>query len=155
MSDESESEEFWFEVRPTGVGRKQPRAFDAICSVSSDSSSSPDATSARWYETFETRVASSQSTPRMRDTWVATWRLEKKFIAAPPSQCRIKGRHCFAWVSRNVRDAGGSLASQSTCRKSRLSGGGPMHEKEIHRCSHPKCRKGEPSLFRPKLKRRS
>ena len=61
MLDESESEEWWFEVRPDGVGRKQPRPIGELCSVSADSST-PDATSARWYETFATRVASSQST---------------------------------------------------------------------------------------------
>ena len=54
MSDESASEEWWFEVRPKGTGRKQPRPTDEISSVSSDSSSSPGATSARWCETFAT-----------------------------------------------------------------------------------------------------
>ena len=56
MSDESKSEEWWsVEARPKGNGTKQPRPIDVICSVSSDSSSTPDATTARWYEAFATR----------------------------------------------------------------------------------------------------
>ena len=47
----------WFEARAKGVGRKQQRPIDELCSVSSDSSSTCDATSARWYVTFVTRVA--------------------------------------------------------------------------------------------------
>ena len=39
-----ESEEWWFEVRPKGSVRKQPCPTDDFCSVSSDSSSTPDAT---------------------------------------------------------------------------------------------------------------
>ena len=63
MSDQSESEEWCFEVRPKGIGRKQPRPIDDLCLVSSDSSITSDATSARWYETFATRVASSTCRP--------------------------------------------------------------------------------------------
>ena len=37
MSDESHSEEWWFEVRPKGAGRKQPRVIEEICSVGSGS----------------------------------------------------------------------------------------------------------------------
>ena len=90
MSDESESEESWFEVCPKGVGRSQPRPIDELCSMSSDSSSASDATSARWYETFTTRVA-RHSRPvglgrsldrRSRDVRVATRRTEEKFTAA-------------------------------------------------------------------------
>ena len=67
MSNETDStEEWWFEVRPKGVGGKQPSPIGEICSVSSDWSSSPDVASARWYETFATNVASSQSTRRSR-----------------------------------------------------------------------------------------
>ena len=34
LSGESESEGWWFEVRPDGVGRKQPRPIGELCSVS-------------------------------------------------------------------------------------------------------------------------
>ena len=56
------SGEWWFEVCLKGVGRTQPLPIDDICSVNSKLSVSPDATSARWYEAFASRVASSQST---------------------------------------------------------------------------------------------
>ena len=60
----SYSEEWWFDVRPKGVGKKRPCPIDDLCSESSKSSSAPDATMARWYEAHETRVTASQSTHR-------------------------------------------------------------------------------------------
>ena len=36
MSGESESEEWWFDVRPKGVGWKLPRRIDALFSDASD-----------------------------------------------------------------------------------------------------------------------
>ena len=64
MPGESESEEWWFDVQPKGSGEQRPRQIDELCSESFDWSSASDATPARWYETFATRVASSQPTCR-------------------------------------------------------------------------------------------
>ena len=72
MSDQSESEEWRFEVRLMGVGRKQPRPIDDLCSVSSDSSDTSDATSARWYET-------------LRHTW--------SLVTVDPSACVVRPRN--------------------------------------------------------------
>ena len=62
MPGESESEEWWFDVRPKGVGKRRPRLVDELCSESSDSISTSDATTAGWKETFAARVDSSQPT---------------------------------------------------------------------------------------------
>ena len=108
MSNEFGSEEWCFEVRRKGVGSKQPRPSDEMCSVSSDSSSATDATSDRCHGTFATRVASSQSTRRLCET--SRWG-------------RGKAHHCFAWFSRDVRDAGGSLVERKHERAhSRMAG---------------------------------
>ena len=64
MSGESETDEWWFDVRPKEVGKTRPRPIDELLSESSKSSSTSDATTARWYEAFETRAAASQSTRR-------------------------------------------------------------------------------------------
>ena len=53
-------------VRPKGVGWKRPRWIDALFSEGSEPSSTSDATTARWYEAFETRVAASQSLRRSK-----------------------------------------------------------------------------------------
>ena len=60
----SGSEEWWFDVRPKGVGKKRRCTIDELCPESSESSSALDAMTARWYEAFETRVTASQSTHR-------------------------------------------------------------------------------------------
>ena len=60
----SEPEEVWCDVRPKAVGKKRPDTIDELCSESSESSSAPDATMARWNDVFETRVTASQSTHR-------------------------------------------------------------------------------------------
>ena len=62
MSGELESKEWWFDVRSEGVGKKRPCAIDALFSESSESSNTPDATTARWYEAFMSRVTVSQAT---------------------------------------------------------------------------------------------
>ena len=49
---------------PEGVGKRRPRLIDELFSENSESSSTSDATSARWYEAFETRPAASESTRR-------------------------------------------------------------------------------------------
>ena len=51
-----ESEEWWFDVRPKGVGKKRPGRIDDLFSESSESSSTFDAMTARWCEAFETHV---------------------------------------------------------------------------------------------------
>ena len=43
---------------------RRPCSIDELCSERSGSSSTSDATTARWYEAFETREAASQSTRR-------------------------------------------------------------------------------------------
>ena len=56
----SESEEWWFDVRPKAVGKNRPCPVEELCSESSKSSSALDETMARWYEAFETRVTASR-----------------------------------------------------------------------------------------------
>ena len=54
-----ESEEWWFDVRPKGVGERRLRPVNELCTESSVvSSSTSDATTTRWYEALETRAAS-------------------------------------------------------------------------------------------------
>ena len=110
---------------PKGVGKKQPRPINGFCSVSSLSSNTSDATSARWYETFSTRVASSQSTFRPRKNAGNTLPVSEKSRRSrgdrtvgrethrcPRSECRNNGLHCFAQYSRDARDAGCSLVGR-------------------------------------------
>ena len=63
VSGESETEEWWFDVRPKEVGKRRP-PIDELLAESSKSSSTSDATTARWCEAFGTRAAASQSTRR-------------------------------------------------------------------------------------------
>ena len=95
MSGESETEEWWFDVRPKGVERGGH---------------------ARSMTSFP-RVLSRAAHPMKRR----------------PDDTK-HSRHVLA-------------ASQPTCRKSRLPGGGPMHGKVIHRCPHSKCRSGGRPCF--------
>ena len=46
------------------LGKKRPRPIDELCSRTSDSGRTADATSARWHETLTTRVASLRWTRR-------------------------------------------------------------------------------------------
>ena len=62
MAGEFETEEWWFDDHPKGVGKRRPRPIDELFSESSESSSTLHTTTTRWYEAFETRVAPSQST---------------------------------------------------------------------------------------------
>ena len=66
MSDESETEEWWFDVRPKGMQKRRPRAIDELFSERSESSTTFDATTARWHEAFETRVGASQPLRKSR-----------------------------------------------------------------------------------------
>ena len=66
MSCEFESEEWWFDVRPKGVGKKRPGPNDERHSESSESSSTSDAATARWYEAFETRAAAQPTSRKLR-----------------------------------------------------------------------------------------
>ena len=127
MSDGSESEE-WRSVKvpSEGVGRNQPRPIDEIASVSSDSSGAPQATTARWYEAFATRVAPSQTTRRSVSSEPAKTQLRSKRTRLPGgdlkvgrenhcclrSECRSEGRPRGACFSKDVRDAGGSLVDR-------------------------------------------
>ena len=115
----SGSEEWWFDVRPKGVGKKRRCTIDELCSESSESSSAPDATVARWYEAFETRVTASQSTHRSE--WSSPSETKPREKGSRRSgvdqtrkrgihcsfyaMCRSAGRRCFACCSRDARDA--------------------------------------------------
>ena len=125
MSGESESEEWWFDVRPKGVGKKRPRPIDEPCSESSDSSSPADATSARCYATFAANVASSRSArrpecssssktkPRPKGPGRSGGPMHGRDIhRCRRSECRSEGRHCFAWDSRDAPDAGASTGER-------------------------------------------
>ena len=113
MSNDESSDEWWFEARPQGVARKQPRPTDSICC----------STSARWYEAFATSVASSQSIGRSGSSGSEKTQVLSRKSRRPGgdltvgrqthhclrSECRSEGRYCFACFSRDVRAAGGSL----------------------------------------------
>ena len=78
----------WSDVRPKGVEKKRHCHIDGLCSESSESSSAPRATMARWYEAFEKRVTASQSAPQKQsldrkdpDIRVATRRAKEEFTA--------------------------------------------------------------------------
>ena len=49
-TDGRETEEWWFNVRPKRVGKRRPCPIDEFLSESFESSSTSDATTARWYE---------------------------------------------------------------------------------------------------------
>ena len=117
-----ESEDWWFDVRPKGVGRRRPRPIHELFSESSETSCTSDATTARWYEAFESRVTASQ--PARRSEWSSPSETKPRLRGSGRSgvdpmrareihRCRRSergsvGRHCFAWKSRNARDAEGS-----------------------------------------------
>ena len=105
----SESEEWWFDVRPKAVRKNRPCPMHQLCSESSGSSSTFDAVTARWYEAFETRVAACAASGwRLSSDWSGgssgcpTYGRE---ISTDPlcSQCRSVGRRCFACYSRDAR----------------------------------------------------
>ena len=115
------SEEWCFEVRPKGVGRKQPRPSDEMCSVSSDSRSAPDATSDRCHGTFATRVASSQSTRRLCETsrW---WPGGRKRQGSSLFRLVLKRRWCCwrqsCWTYARARpQSNGRSAPGRNCRR--------------------------------------
>ena len=115
----SESEEWWFDVRPKAVGKNRPCPVEELCSESSKSSSALDETMARWYEAFETRVTASQSTHRSelpsssetkprekgsRRSSVDQTR-ERGIHCSPCAKCGSVDRGCFACCSGDARDA--------------------------------------------------
>ena len=119
--------------------------MDELCSESSDSSSTSDATTVRWFETFETRVASSQPTPgravsacgpkcsghSATDTQPKGPRPsgvdpthEGGTHRCPRSECSSVNRHCCAWHSRDAPYARGRLVGRKherVCRRITLS----------------------------------
>ena len=117
----SESEEWWFDVRPKGVGKKRPCPIDDLCSESSKSSSAPDATMARWYEAFETRVTASQSTHRSE--WPSSLRNKASRERIQTFGCRPDVRVSTRRLSEQWISVGASLvaAVMSTFFKSQLS----------------------------------
>ena len=63
-----------------------------------------------------------RNTPSTKGTWTFGCRPthEGEIHCCLCSECRSAGRHCFAWHSRDVRDAGGSLVSREherVCRR--------------------------------------
>ena len=122
----SGSEEWWFDVRPKGVGKKRRCTIDELCPESSESSSALDAMTARWYEAFETRVTASQSTHRSewssptetkprqkgsRHSGVDQTR-ERGIHCSPCAKCRSVGRRCFACCSGDARDAADNVVDR-------------------------------------------
>ena len=118
-----ETEEWWFDVRSKGVGKRRPYLIEELCSQSSELSSTPDATTARWYEAFEAHVVSS------------------------PLTCRKSRRlscgstHGTAASSQPTRR---SECSSPSATKPRPKGSGPsgvdpMRAREIHRCPRSEC----------------
>ena len=90
-------------VRRSGGGH----ASSTICS---ESSSTSGATTARWYEAFQTREAASPPTFRkarrlssIEGTQTFGRRPDARKRKSPLSSfCRSVGRRCFAWHSRDV-----------------------------------------------------
>ena len=103
------------------LGRNHPRPIDAIYFVSSDSSSTPDATTARLYETIATRVTPSQATRRSGASRLTETPPRSKRRRLPGGGLKVgrekhcslcsecTSRHCGACFSEEVRDAGRQL----------------------------------------------
>ena len=112
--------------RPEGVGRKQPRPIDEICSGSSDSRSTPDATTARWYETFFCTRSTVTRTP---EDETSRWRPEgrKRIIidALAPNEEAKDVTVALVCFSRDVPDAGGIDRKDERVRR-RTTGPCPM-----------------------------
>ena len=98
-----------------GCWKEQPRPTKEMCSVSSELSSSPDATLARWYETFATNEASSQSTRRSGASGLATTQHQSKKSRRSGGDPTV-GREirCCLLPSEEVRAATVSLGTQKT-----------------------------------------
>ena len=79
MSGDSETEEWWFDVRPKGVGKRRPRPI-------SDQAAHPTQRQPDGTETFETRVAIAQS------TWRAEWENEASTEGIRTFGCRPDAR---------------------------------------------------------------
>ena len=122
MSDESESEEWWFEVRPKrviGNSRLTDRRA-LLCELELPTDRlrrghmrrehfTQSESTVRLYEVFATHVASSQPICRKsRRSGVDLRELHR----CPRSECRSKGRRRFAGNSRDASDAGGSLVGR-------------------------------------------
>ena len=118
-----DSEGWWFDIRPKGVGKRRPRLIHELFSESSESNSTLDATTARWNEAFETRVGASQST--FRKARRLTCGSTHGRAAASPSTRRSE------WSSR----------SETKPRPKELGrlGVDPTREGEIHH-SRSECR---------------
>ena len=63
MLGKSESEEWRFEFRRKGVGKRRPRPIDELISEGSESSSTPDATATRLYEAFGQKRSLDRGNP--------------------------------------------------------------------------------------------
>ena len=124
MSDESESEEWWFEVRPKRVIGNSRRTDRRALLCELESSSASDASTVRLYEVFATHVASSQPICRKsRRSGVDLRELHR----CPRSECRSVGRHCVARNSRKARDAEGCPVGREHGRvRSRMTGQSPL-----------------------------
>ena len=126
MSDEPDSEEWWFEVRPNGARRKQPRPIEEVCSVSSGTGNTSDATSAKRYETFAhvalfVTVVLSVWGARPRKSAGSIEEVEtlgcrpdgrREIQRCPRSDRRSQDLYCFARYSKDARDARGKLVGR-------------------------------------------
>ena len=110
---------------------RRPCLIDELCSECSESSSTSDATTARWYEAFQRRAAESQPTFRKArrlspNEGIQTFgrRPDARKRKSPLSSfCRSAGRRCFAGHSMDVRDARGSPVGRKNERvRSQMTG---------------------------------
>ena len=113
MSGKSESEEWWFDVRPKGMRRKRPCPIDELCSGSSLSQAAhptqrqPDGTTqSRHVLPWHSQPVGpkgqvlKQKGPRCLGGDLMH---EREIYRCPRSECRSEGRHCFAGNSRDAR----------------------------------------------------
>ena len=148
MPAECEAQEWWFDVRPKFVGKRRPRPIDELLSESSESTSTSDATTARWCEASETRAAASQSNRQSEKVVrVPTRRAEGKSHRSR-SKCGSAGHRRFAQTSRDVRDAEGRVVGRKhKCVHRRMTGQCPeTGESPGRRCHRrPKYCSGQDS----------
>ena len=116
MSDEFGFAGWWFEVRPKESEGKQPHPIDELCSVSSDSSRSSDATAARWWEAFATREASSD----LSKVGTFSWRPEtrKRHLKPPRASAQRERGKAKLSSSKEARRAPAQCFAQVRNRSS-------------------------------------
>ena len=105
-----ESEDCWFDVRPKGVGKRRPRPIHELCSESSESSNTPDATTGQMVRSVQVTCSCVTAGPSVRGSSPSATKprpkgpgrlgvdltSEREMHRCPRSECRSVGRHCFA-----------------------------------------------------------